>query len=547
MPQWSSPLNATLRRCAGVGGAFEKGLNDIASRESALAVLNPLEWLSLAEGIFTALWNTPARSSPAPSAPAPSATARSAGVPLAHVIPANAIPITRTSQSQYTPGWGANPFQPPPTKPSPAPAQAAGLSVSAADLQAVIDQDALFWFYSQPDMSNRSEGIGYYDEKGERQVIGFHLSNDLHRFNVMVSAPTNRAPLASRDKLGEIAGTSTWRWMFKPDGFGGDQRSDPPPVPMDPDAEQEFAMLDGLFRMGDGEDGFHATGAGRTYPAMIRGRKELHVSAIGALTDGFGKFAGREPGVFVYSGTITAAGFRGALILRVGDVPGTLQTSQPLPELRRVKTSEYGVRWLTLRAEAIPSTLAVPLPADSPQPGVVCRQDLRLIDMDFCTRGSDGLRSTIAVRQVIGAVTSEMTFDPAVGRGTVADPMPFATRCQFSFTDFLGKPIGGFTTESVDGRAFFTDLGGVGGIRFASIGQVVAGTDRFEGMKALVAENTFAALEPYAGSSVFTLRVEDPDDRFFAHAGVWRDISVSEIGEEKKDEELQPRETGRDR
>lgn len=538
MSQWPYPLQTTLRRCAGAGGAFEKGLNQIASRESGLAVLNPFEWLVLAEGILAALWDPPAVAAKAAAAANPPTTLTTPSRATPSSLAASSSPVTAPTYAptpapytrpQHAPGWGANPFRPPAPPSALSTPQASGPSVTAAQLQAVIDQDAFFWFYSQPGADNRSEGIGDYDEKGNRQVIGFHLSNDLHRFNVMVSAPTNRAPLASRDKLGEIAGTSTWRWMFKPDGFAGDQRADPPRTPMDPDADQEFVMLDGLFRLGDGEDGFHATGTGRTHPVMIRGRKELHVSAIGVLIDGFGKFAGRDHGIFVYSGTITAAGFRGSLILRVGDVPGTLQTPEPLPDLQRVKTSEYGVTWLTLRAAAVPSTSLVPLPPDSVQPGVVCRQDLRLIEMDVCTHASGGLRSTTAIRQVVGSATSYITFDTSVGQGTVADPMPFALRCEFSFVDFLGKPIGGFTTESTDGRAFFADVGGVRGIRLASTGRVVAGTGRFGGMKALVSGNTFATLDPWAGSSVYTLRVEDHEGRFFAHAGVWRDIPESEI------------------
>jgi hypothetical protein len=545
MFRWPYRFQTTLRRCASAGGALEKGLNTIASRDSAIAVLNPLEWLVLAENILTAVWEHPSdRMAKLIVAEEPvSAVTLTPTVTSQRVTPFPGVPTSSVARTlatasaavQYTrpphaPGWGANPFQPAlPPKTSSAP-QVTRPSVTSAQLQALIEQDAFFLFYSRPDTDNRSEGIGYYDDTGKRQVIGFHLSNDLHRFNVMVSAPTNRAPLASRDKLGEIVGTSTWRWMFKPVGFAGNQHVEPPPTEMDSDADQEFVMLDGLFRLGDGENGFHAMGAGRTHPVMIRGRKELNVTAIGVLTEGFGKFAGRDHGIFVQSGTITAAGFRGSLILRVPDLPGTLQTPEPIPELQRIKTFEYGVTWLTLRATAIPSTSAVPLPPDSPQPGVVCTQDLRLIDMDVSTNAADVLRCTTAIRQIVGSVTSYITFDRAVGQGGVADPMPFAVRSEFSFVDFLGKPVGGFTTESADGRALFTDLAGVVGIRFASTGKVIGGTGRFVGMRALVSANMLATLEPWAASSVYTLRVEDPEGRFFAHAGVWRDIPVSEIG-----------------
>ena len=399
-------------------------------------------------------------------------------------------------------------------------------------MQTVINTDALFYFYSLPEPGGSSAGIADY-EKGVRNVIGFHLSETLHRFEVTVSAPTNRAPLAARFNLGESVGTCTWRWMMMPENFLITSGAEPPVTPMERDAAQRFAMLDGLFRFGDGHDGFHATGTGQTFPAVTRGRKELHITAMGVLTDGFGKFRDRQNGVFVYSGTIDASGFRGAAMLRVGDIDGTLQTSDPLPAMEAVTSPEHGVTWLTIYAEATPSTNVASLPSDTGQPGIIFQQDLRLIDMDFTTRGGTGTECATAIRQLVGSVTSRVACDVTVGDGTSANPMPFAVWREFSFVDFLGKPVGGFVAESTDGNAVYSPIGETRGIRFASTGRVVSGTQRFEGISALLCENTFIALDPYAGSSVYTLRVDDPEGRFFAHAGVWRDIPEAEIQRKK--------------
>lgn len=515
---------------------MQKELDGMASSRSAFGAINPVAWISAAAHILMAAIRAPeaaAAASPTPDTPMPSVMDRGrAGVaPIA--------PSSRYARTERAAGWGKNPFRPPapPLGPSSTatPSPPAGIPpVSAADLQTAIDQDAFFYLYSLPEKGGSSAGIADYDEKGGRMIVGFNLSETLHRFDVNVSAPTNRAPLAARFKLGESVGTCTWRWMMMPPDLVLAPGVDPPVWKMDADAAQQFAMRDGLFRFGNGEDGFYAMGAGQTFPAVVRGRKQLHITAIGILADGFGRFKDRQSGVFVYSGTINASGFRGTVMLRVNDVEGTLRTSEPLPVLEPSASPEHGVTWLTLHGQATPSMQPVSFPPVADQPGVIFRQDLRLIDMDFTTRVGHGIKCTTAIRQVVGSVTSRVAFDVAIGDGTAGDPMPFAVWREFSFVDFLGKPVGGFTTESTDGNAVYSEAGGVRGIRFVSAGRIVSGTGRFEGMSALLCENTFTVLDPYAGSSVYTLRVEDPTGSFFAHAGIWRDIPEAEIRQKKK-------------
>jgi len=537
-----SPVEALIKSGARASGVMQRGLDEIASSTSRFGPLDPVAWIVLAGNVIVAAIRispeayqtesaavNPESRFPGPLSPLPAPTA--ASFQLRSQPSSETPPGPRYKRPPWSPGWGPNPFRPPAPPPVPNPPPAPEPAARAQDLQTAIDQDAIFCLYSLPEST--SAGITDYDDAHNRNLIGFQLNEVLHRFKVNVSAPTNRAPLAALYTLGETVGTSSWRWMIMPDDFVLTPGGDPPVTKLNPDGSQRIAMLDGLFRFGDGEDGFRGWGTGQTFPAKVRGRKELYVTGIGLATDGFGKFQRLENGVFIYLGSIGAAGFRGAIMLRVGDIPGELQTFEPLPELEPASSPEHGVTWLTVQAQAIPGARPESLALDDQTPGVVYKQDLRLIDIDITTRGPGGIESARAIRQVVGSVTSRVAFDTSVGSGTASDPVPFSVWRSFSFVDSLGNPVGGFVAESAAGRAVFTDVGGVRGFRFASTGHVVSGTGRFEGMSALISENTLVVLEPYAGSSIYSLRVQDPDGRFIAHAGRWRDIPVTEEAKAK--------------
>jgi hypothetical protein len=528
---WRLPVDLALRSGARASGAMQKGLDGIAFNPNLFAPLDPLVWIQLASEVVFAAIGFPLMAGSV-------ADGRSNGTdPLRSrqpVIP----PSSPFFDPTRKPGWGKNPFRPPQPRPAPADSGKVAtdpgkLAVRAEDLQALIDQDAVFQFFSLPEKGETSVAIPDYDVADSRSVIGFHLSEILHRFNVNVSAPTNRAPLAGRATVGESVGTCSWRWMLMPDDFVMTPGEEPPPTRLNPVTAQRFAMLDGIFKLGGGEDGFRGSGAGQTFPVMVRGRAQLRVTAVGTLSGGFGKFKGNEDGFFIYCGTVDPSGFHGSIILRVGDLPGRLQTHEPLPALEVEQNPEHGVTWLTVFAQAIPSALVDPLAATDDQPGVIFRQEARLVDFDFATRGARGLECTRAIRQVVGTVTSRVAFDTRVGGGAPRDPLPFAAWREFSFVDALGKPVGGFTAEATAGSGVFTDVMGVKAIRFGSTGRVLTGTGRFEGMSAMISENSLAVLDPHASSSVYTLCVDDPEGRFFAHAGVWRDISVEEVQQRK--------------
>jgi hypothetical protein len=506
-------VEALLRSGARASGAMQKGLDDLASSGSGLGAFNPFVWIEMATQVIIATITRPNRPPEfdKPTPQSPRALSRLISPPR---------------------GRGDNPFRvpAPPAATKPAPTLAGESAVRPEALQAMIDQDANFLMFSMPDNLGTSLAITDSGTRDNGNLIGLNVNAALHRFNISTSAATNCAPLTAGNTVGERAGSCKWRWLFMPDNFVQMPGEEPPRTPMMLDTPQRFAMIDGLFKFGDGDDGFRGSGGGQTAPVVLRGRRQLYITAIGTLSEGFGKFKDLEDGFFIYCGILNPeVGFQGSVTLRLADPRGILQTTDPLPPLQAEHNPEQGVTWLTIRAQAVPSASMVSKSAQDGQPGMILQQEAHLLDMDFTPSNPGGLECAIGVRQAIGIVTSHIAFDPHIAAGTPNDPLPFAVWREFSFVDSLKNPVGGFTAGSSDGIALVTDVSGTKAYRFGGTGRILNGSGRFEGMSGSITENTLAVLDPWVSSSVFILRIDDPLERFSARDGIWRDIPVSEV------------------
>jgi hypothetical protein len=75
--------------------------------------------------------------------------------------------------------------------------------------------------------------------------------------------------------VGQPVGNLDFRWMIIPYEFMARPDREPPPAMLDPSRSQRFAMQEGTFTFGDGQDGFRSFGAGRTFPMRVGGRLKL--------------------------------------------------------------------------------------------------------------------------------------------------------------------------------------------------------------------------------------------------------------------------------
>lgn len=395
--------------------------------------------------------------------------------------------------------------------PAPAPSPTDSGAISPPILQSVIDQAAHFNMFSIPDLSLNKPVICASRNAGS--VIGMNVCETLHRFRIRVSPPSPGKPMTASNEVGEEAARFTHRWMLAPDDWAAGPGLEPPPTPLDPTRSQRFVMLDSECKFGPGDDGFRGFGAGQTIVSgAANGRGQLLITAVGTILEGFGKFKGHEQGTYVYCGALTPQnGFMGNVLLRVMDPQSDLTTESEFRSFDEDLNPEPNVTYLVLRGQAVPSDPVSPrIGPDGKPNGLVVVQGLRLLDIDFKSRGPGGVQSTARVGRSIGKITASVTFDPSAPGGSNLDPIPFIADDEFVLFNRDGVPnAGGFRANSTEGRVFKTLLLGQPGIRFGGTGLILSGTGPYQGITGLMTDNSVVAFTPHVSASVYMLRIDD--------------------------------------
>lgn len=388
-------------------------------------------------------------------------------------------------------------------------------TISAEALQQLVDEAAHFNMFSIPDAARTSDA-GIPAQSGGNGVIGIRVNETLHRFEISVEPPASEKPLRARNVVGEAAGKFTHRWMVMPDDFVAAPGHEPPPTVLDPSRSQRFVMLDSLCTFGEGKDGFRGFGTGQTFPATIDGRRQLLAVAIGSVLEGHGRFKDHDAGTYVYCGSLSPQrGFTGNVLLRMMDSQGTLRAAGSLPALESRPNPEPGITYIIFRGEAVPSDAVTPrIGPDGQLQGLNVEQGLRLLYLDFKSRGRNGLQCVDRVGQIVGRILARVNFNPTAPGGTSLNPIPFTTFDEFTFFNREGKIVGGFTGDSSEGRVFNIMVGGQKGIRFGGTGRLLTGTGPFKGIEGLLTDNSVVIFTPHVSASVYVLRIHDPDGRF---------------------------------
>src|SRR5262249_11305815 len=161
------------------------------------------------------------------------------------------------------------------------------------------------------------------------------------------------------------------------------------PTLLDPSRSQRFAMIGGICKFGDGEDGFYGFGTGRTFPMTVNGRAQLLVGAVGSILEGFGKFQGLE-GTYTYCGSLAPdRGFQGNLLCRVMDPKGSLRTESSLPYRRSVTGPESEYTYIIFRGQkkTKDAHTSYTFGPDGLPSGFQLEQELRIVHLDFTNQG----------------------------------------------------------------------------------------------------------------------------------------------------------------
>jgi hypothetical protein len=381
-------------------------------------------------------------------------------------------------------------------------------------VQHLLDEAAYFNLFSVPDPQCSSALSGSAGQPGS--VIGFQISEILHRFEVSVRPPNLQTGLSASNVMGESLGRFEHHWMIIPDDFDALPDREPPATAFNPSRSQRFVMLDSICRFDNGKDGFRGFGTGTTYPTIVNGQPQLLAAAVGNILEGFGKFKNHE-GTYTYCGSLSPyQGFLGNVLLRVVDPEGALRTEGSLPALQAWPAPDPGATYIIVRGQKKNryQKTAYNFGPEGQVTGLNVSQQLRLVEIDSVVRERGGMRSTTSIGQVVGNMHAGITFNllnPGAP-GTALAPIPFQSYNEYTFSDRDGANVGTIVADGGEGRTFNLKLvqaPGQQALRFGGFGPIVKGTGRFEGIQGLMTDNSVVGISPHALATLYVLRIHD--------------------------------------
>ena len=387
-------------------------------------------------------------------------------------------------------------------------------------VQQLVDQAAWINMFAMPDALHSP--VAMYAPGNTNGVIGMRGSEVLPRFDIDMQLPSLEAGVRAANVVGQPAGSLELRWMIIPYDFQARPDREPPATLLDWSHTQRFAIQEGTFTFGDGQDGFCSFGTGRTFPEMVGGQPQLVVAAIGNITEGFGKFTGHE-GTYILSGHITPTyGFLGDIMVRVYDPDGSLRTETALPPLAPEPNPDAGTTYLMIRSQKSgPSQHSTfNLAPNGQVRGVNVPQELRHVRVGFTSQGSAGWQSEIKIGPVIGEEIGFVATNPrAPDRRTGDNPSRFQGVGDYTLFDSERRPVAGFTAQFLEGRTFDMRLVSAPdqpALRFGFFGPLLSGSGYFDGVTGLLLGSTGVGISPHVFSNLYILRLNDPEGKFRA-------------------------------
>jgi hypothetical protein len=347
---------------------------------------------------------------------------------------------------------------------------------------------------------------------------GVDFVSSLHRLDATVKLSKRGSDLKVAQAVGEQTGLIRCRCFFSPPSFQWSPRQLPPPFIFDPWSSQQFVVQECEFTFSD-EDRVKCYGIGRTFPVDVNGDPTLLFSAVGNVSQGFGKFADRI-GTFTWTGRLTPSlGFVGQICLRIVDHQSTLRTSSDLPGMNEIADPGAGDTFVTLRLIKKNKNVKTTY---GPPPGgglsnLVTLSEMRSVEYEYDIGYGRGPRAEMVVGDVIGAMEAQVFFDLHLPPGSPDSPVPFTTQELYTFVDAQGNTLGTISAGVVNGISFglkFPDAPQQPGVRFAGFGPIQGGTGPFAGVKGILTVNSLIGISPHALSLMHVLHLVDPGGKY---------------------------------
>ncbi|HZG50514.1 MAG TPA: hypothetical protein VEZ40_00135 [Pyrinomonadaceae bacterium] len=410
-------------------------------------------------------------------------------------------------------------------------ARGASGQLSVEALQALIDQTVSINAFVTSDRTQSGCAINARGNSGE--IVGVRCRGQLNRFDIELELPSESGVKAA-STLGERVGSVDLRWMVIPHSYAARSDREPPLTRLDTRYSQRIAMQEMTFSFGDGRDGFYSFGAGRTFPFASGSRPgAVVVSAIGNVTEGFGKFQGHV-GNYTLCGELTpGGGFAGHIIARIVDERGDLRTRESLPSAgaggERPDPQFTYLMWLAQKGKSAAQANRPSMTPDGQLRGMNIPMELKRGHFTFTAAGRDGFRSSpVRVGEVIGLEEGFGRGPQTAERqdGTALSPSLFEGVARYSFDDRGGRRLGAFTTNVLEGRRFdyrYASAPDEVSWRFGFFGPILYGSGCFRGVEGMFygASNSF--FKPPPGDHVIThcyfARLYDPEGKFRSASG----------------------------
>jgi len=385
-------------------------------------------------------------------------------------------------------------------------------------VQYLLDQTADFNLFAVPDPQHAATATltptDPSDYFGLNGGYGVSLRCSLHQFDSMVQSPD--IGLQVNEAVGEPRGSFSSLCFFGPDDSNWSPGQLPPPAIFDPWRSQRLTMLNPEFSFGGG-DRFQGFGIGRTFPVTVNGKPDLLVSAVGNVTDGFGKFSGLE-GTFILTGKLRPdLGFLGNITCRIVDPYGYIHGDREVSPPTTIRDPDPASTFLLLRGQKQDKSVRTTY---GPPPGggmvsLITPSQLRAVQCSFSSRG--GVHTERRVGRVVGNMDADVHFDLLAPPGTARAPVPFTTQEDYRFVDCNEQIVGTINAGVVEGISFkleFPAAPGQAGVRFAGFGPINGGTGAFDGIQGMLTVNSLIGIAPHALSLLHVLHILDPEGRF---------------------------------
>jgi hypothetical protein len=385
-------------------------------------------------------------------------------------------------------------------------------SYQIGPVHALLKQAAYLTIFTVPDASRPNTPI--FSDRGE--MVGVRVNEELHRLEIEPEDP-GIGRVRSFSRVGEPIAHVHIRWLPCPDDFEAAPGKEPPPTPVDPTRSQRFVMLDGIMVYRDKDkSGFHAFGAGRTFPIMTPLGAQLGLGSVIDVLEGFGKLRGLHGTNVVNGFIVPPSELTLSFMLRIADPWNRLLASDDVSAIRQIAHPSPTTVVMLFLGEPDPNeTVRLRYSPDGTILGSEVVERLRLVRVEYDTNTRRGIRSITREGPVVGRLRGTLLFNPL-------DPHPvspiYTTEGVLEFHDSCGRTVGMIQANIDEGRAFRTELPGAPGpvFRFGGFGVLGQGSGALAGATGMMSLNAAISVFPRTLSNMYALRVNDPDGRFGA-------------------------------